>query len=176
MTVEFAYFGLAAAVGGTAFLLAGFWYVLPRLSRLPLPQALTPLLLLGAFRVNGLFFLVPGVASPAIPRGFAVPTGYGDAIAALLALASAITLRVRPSFGIALAWTYNILGLLDLANAFVQTALLGVQPSHLGATWFLPAINVPSILVAHVLMFILLVRATVRSGEPLTPYQSAQKV
>jgi hypothetical protein len=157
-TIELAYFGLCAGISGLVFLLAGIWYALPRLSSLPLAQALIPLLLVSAFRVNGLFFLVPGVASPDIPQAFAVPTAYGDAAAAVLAVVAVFSLRSQAGLGLVLAWIYNIVGILDLLNAFVQTAINGVQPSHFAATWFLPAINVPALLTAHVLMFILLVR------------------
>jgi len=74
LSIELAYFGVCTLVSLVVFFMVGFWYVLPRLSALALPAALTPLLLFSAFRVNGLYFLVPGVASPDIPRGFALPT------------------------------------------------------------------------------------------------------
>ena len=156
--VELLYYALSVAVNAVTFLLIGLWYVLPRVSSLPLPRALTSLLLFSAFRVNGLFFLVAGVVAADIPKGFAVPTAYGDAAAAVLALLAAIVLRYRPSIGITLAWIYNVLGSLDLLNALAQVAIRHVMPVHFGATWFLPAINVPALVVAHVIMFVLLVR------------------
>ena len=159
LNVELAYYGVCVLVSAVVFLLVGLWYVLPRLTALPLPAALTPLLLFSAFRVNGLYFLVPGVASPDIPRGFAVPTAYGDAVAAVLAVVSALVLRYRPSAGIALTWIYGVLGSLDLLNAVAQVAIHGVVPAHFAATWILPTINVPALVVAHVLMFVLLIRA-----------------
>ena len=173
VTVKLAYFALAATGNAVAFLLIGIWYVLPYVSRLPLPRALTPLLLFSAFRVNGLFFLVAGIAAADIPKSFAVPTAYGDAAAAALALVAAIALRYQPSMGVALAWAYNVLGSLDLLNALAQVAIRGVMPAHFGATWWLPAVNVPALAVAHFLMFVLLIRA-LSSGErpraqPLRP-------
>lgn len=158
LSVELAYFGVCVVVSGIVFLLVGLWYVLPRLSTLALPAALTPLLLFSAFRVNGLFFLVPGVASPALPKGFALPTAYGDATAAIIAVVAVVALRLRPSVGVALTWLYGVFGLLDLTNAFTQVVIQGVTPAQLAATWMLPAINVPAILVAHLLLFILLLR------------------
>lgn len=158
-TIELTYFALSVTGNAVAFLLIGIWYVLPYVSRLPLPTALTPLLLFSAFRVNGLYFLIAGIASADIPKGFAVPTAYGDAAAAALALLAAIALRYQPSIGVALAWTYNVLGSLDLLNALAQVAIHRVVPAHFGATWLLPAINVPALVVAHFLMFVLLVRA-----------------
>ena len=154
LSVELAYFGVCVLVSIVVFLMVGFWYVLPRLSALALPAALIPLLLFSAFRVNGLYFLVPGVASPNIPRGFALPTAYGDAASAILAVVTVVALRYWPSTGIALAWIYGVLGSLDLLNAFIQ----GVMPAHLAATWILPTINVPALIVAHILLFVLLIR------------------
>ena len=158
-TVEFGYYGFCFLVSTIAFLLIGLWYVLPRLARLPRDAALAPLLLFSAFRVNGLYFLVPGVASPDIPKEFAVPTAYGDAAAAVLAIFAAIVLRYRLPGGIALTWVYGVLGSLDLLNAFAQVAIHGVQPGQFAGAWILPAINVPSLMVAHLLVFILLLRA-----------------
>ena len=164
LPIELVYFGLCVAVSAIVFLLVGIWYQLPSLLRLPLPAALTPLLLFSAFRVNGLYFLVAGVAAPDIPRGFAVPTAYGDATAAVLAVLSAMALRYRPTLGIALTWLYNVVGSLDLLNALAQVAIHDVVPAHLGATWFLPTINVPALVVAHVLIFILLARGRHAAG------------
>jgi len=153
---EMAYYGACTAVSALVFLVAGLWYVLPRLSRMPLASALVPLLLVSAFRVNGLFFLVPGVASPDLAAGFAVPTAYGDATAAFLALVAAVALRRGSRAGIALVWLYNIVGSLDLVNAIIQVAIHDVRPADFGATWMLPVINVPALVVVHLLIFRLL--------------------
>ncbi len=159
LSVELAYFGVCTLVSLVVFFMVGFWYILPRLSALALPAALTPLLLFSAFRVNGLYFLVPGVASPNIPRGFALPTAYGDATSAILAVVAVVALRYWSSAGIALAWIYGVLGSLDLLNALIQVVIQGVMPAHLAATWILPTINVPALIVAHTLLFVLLIRA-----------------
>jgi hypothetical protein len=50
------------------FALMATWYWAPRLARLPLEAALTPLLLLHLSRVLGLTFLVPTVVDPNFPR------------------------------------------------------------------------------------------------------------
>lgn len=158
LSVELAYFGVCFLVGLVVFLMVGLWYLLPRLSTLSLEASLTPLLLFSAFRVNGLYFLVPGVASPDIPRGFALPTAYGDAATAILAMVAVVALRYWPSAGVALTWTYGVLGSLDLLNALAQVVIQDVMPVHLAATWILPTINVPTLMVAHLLLFVLLIR------------------
>lgn len=158
LSVELAYFGVCFLVGLVVFLMVGLWYLLPRLSTLSLEASLTPLLLFSAFRVNGLYFLVPGVASPDIPRGFALPTAYGDAATAILAVVAVVALRYWPSAGVALTWTYGVLGSLDLLNALAQVVIQDVMPAHLAVTWILPTINVSALMVAHLLLFVLLIR------------------
>lgn len=158
LSVELAYFGVCFLVGLVVFLMVGLWYLLPRLSTLSLEASLTPLLLFSAFRVNGLYFLVPGVASPDIPRGFALPTAYGDAATAILAVVAVVALRYWPSAGVALTWTNGVLGSLDLLNALDQVVIQDVMPAHLAVTWILPTINVSALMVAHLLLFVLLIR------------------
>src|SRR5690348_14912863 len=75
------------------FALVAWRYWAPRLARLPLEAALTPLLLLHLSRTLGLTFLVPTVVDPGLPREFAVPAGYGDLTAAVLALLSILAVR-----------------------------------------------------------------------------------
>src|SRR6185312_12541685 len=69
--------------------------VWPVLRSRPRAEALRPLLTLHSFRFMGLAFLVPGVVSPDLPAGFAVPAAYGDLIAAMLALLSLLLLSSR---------------------------------------------------------------------------------
>jgi membrane protein required for beta-lactamase induction len=60
-------------------------YLWPWLKQRSLAEAVKPLLLLHAFRFVGVAFVVPGVVSPALQSGFAVPAAYGDLVAAVLA-------------------------------------------------------------------------------------------
>src|SRR6201985_2283245 len=82
-----------------------FW---PRLRQRQRPDALRPLLVLHAFRFEGLAFLVPGVVSPDLPAAFAHSAAYGDLIAAILALLSLLFLQRR--IGIAVVWVFNLWG------------------------------------------------------------------
>ena len=63
-------------------------YVGPALARLPIVQALSPLLLFHAFRYVGATFMTPSVMDPAVPDRFTVPGTVGDLLAAFLALAA----------------------------------------------------------------------------------------
>lgn len=115
-----AIFGLQVLMSFIGYVLIARLYVAPRLARLPLPAALTPLLLLHAFRHLGMVFLVPTVVGPALPAAFAVPAAYGDLLGALLALSSIMALRLRWALAIGLVWVFNLVGTLDLFNAFYQ--------------------------------------------------------
>ena len=119
----------------------------------PRAEALRPLLLLHAFRFVGLAFVVPGVVSSELPAAFARPAAYGDLATSLLALAAFATLRRPP--GIMIVWLFNIVGTVDLLNAFYQGDRLGVAiaPGLQGAAYFIPTALVPLLLVTHALVF-----------------------
>lgn len=141
-----------------SFTLVAAWYVMPMLTRRPLADALIPLLLFHSFRHIGLAFLIPGVTAEALDPRFAVPAAYGDLLAAVLALAAIAALRWQLALAIPLAWIFNIEGFLDLLNALYQ-GFRFTPDGHLGATYFIPAVIVPALLVTHVMIFILLLRS-----------------
>ena len=64
-------------------------------------------------------------------------------------------LRMEWPLAIALVWVLNIVGLLDLVNAFYQGLRNNVQ---LGAAYYIPTYVVPALLVTHAMMFAMLVR------------------
>jgi len=123
-----AIFGLQVLLSLAGYTLIARWYVAPRLAARSLPSVLTPLLLFHSFRHLGMVFLVPTVVGPALPPAFAVPAAYGDLLAALLALLATAALRLEWTLAIALVWVFNIVGLLDLVNAFYQGLRDNVQP------------------------------------------------
>jgi len=150
-----AIFGLQVLMSFVGYILIARFYVAPRLSALPLRVALIPLLLLHAFRHLGMVFLVPTVVGPALPADFAVPAAYGDLLAALLALLAIAALRMEWSFAVALVWIFNLVGTLDLINAFYQGMRNNVQ---LGAAYFIPTFMVPALFVTHAMIFAMLTR------------------
>jgi hypothetical protein len=119
-------------------------------------EALRPLLVLHSFRFIGLAFLVPGAVSPDLPSAFAHSAAYGDLIAATLALLALLSLPRRTGF--ALAWIFNVWGSADLLNAFFQANHAGLLPGQLGATYFIPTLIVPLLLITHVLVFRILLQ------------------
>lgn len=128
------------------------WYVHPLLQPLSLPAALRPLLLLHSFRYVGLMFLIPGVTAAPLDARFASPAAYGDLIAALLALTAIAALAVHRVGGIVAVWLFNVWGSADLLNA-VTRGLLFTDDGALGATFWIPAVIVPLLLVSHVYIF-----------------------
>jgi hypothetical protein len=131
-------------------------YIWPQLRLLQRSEALRPLLILHSFRFIGLVFLVPGVVSPDLPSAFAHSASYGDTVAATLALLSLVSLP--RSVGVVIAWIFNLWGSADLLNAFYQANSAGLLSGQLGATYFIPTLVVPLLLITHGVAFRILLR------------------
>ncbi len=158
---------LSIVMSTVSFTLIAVWYAMPALRSLPRASALAPLLLFHSFRHIGMAFLIPGVTAEALDPRFANPAAYGDLLAAALALAAVVALRSNFAFAIPLVWIFNIEGFLDLLNALFQ-GLRYTPDGHLGATYFIPAVIVPALLVTHVMVFVLLLRPDIdRSSQPV---------
>lgn len=151
-------FFICYTIAFLAFGLIAKWYLWPAIKDRAPKVALTPLLLYACLRVNGLMFLMPGLVSPDLPRAFAVPTAYGDLTAASLALLALWPLRNERAAAIPMIWLFNILGLLDLIYANVSTFKDHVDPTYLGVSYYLAALNVPAMIVVHVMVFAYLLR------------------
>ena len=131
-------------------------FIWPELRLRARAEALQPLLILHSFRFVGLAFLVPGVVSPDLPSAFARSAAYGDIIAATLALLSLLSLR--RGAGVIIAWIFNLWGTADLLNAFYQANHSGLTAGQLGATYFIPTLIVPLLLITHGLSFRILLQ------------------
>jgi hypothetical protein len=131
-------------------------YIWPELRHRERAEALRPLLILHIFRFIGLAFLVPGVVSPGLPPAFAHPAGYGDMIAAILALLSLLLLP--GTAGVAATWIFSVWGSADILNAFYQANHAGLLAGQLGAAFFLPTVIVPLLLITHGLCFRILLQ------------------
>ncbi len=156
------HFFISYAIAFLAFGLIGKWYVWPLIKDRALKPALTPLLLYACLRVNGLMFLMPGLVSPDLPGAFAVPTAYGDLTAVILALLALACVRFESALAVPMLWLFNTVGLLDLIYANISTFKDHVDPAQLGATYYLAVLNVPAMVVVHVLIFAYLLRPTTK--------------
>src|SRR6266436_2937528 len=104
-------FGIQFTLSLVVYALIGFWYVAPRLSKLPREVALVPLLWVHAFRIVGGTILAPGAVEAGVPMDFRVMVGYGDLLTAVLALVALVALRARVSVAIPLVWLCVVVGL-----------------------------------------------------------------
>ena len=106
--------------------------------------------------------------SPDLPSAFAHSAAYGDIIAATLALVALLSLP--GGAGVVLAWVFNVWGAADLLNVFYQANHAGLLPGQLGATYFIPTVLVPLLLITHGLAFRILLQhgheAVVRERHP----------
>src|SRR5262249_38342542 len=153
-----AIFGISVLMSFLASGLVTKIYIWPRLRLMERDDALVALVVPHTFRFIGLGFLVPGLVSPSLPQAFAAPAAYGDLVAALLAVATAIALPRGVSLATELAWLFNLWGTADFILAFYQ-GLFGarIDPGMLGAAFFIPTVVVPPLFIAHALIFWLLV-------------------
>ena len=140
-----------------AFMLIAQWYVIPALNRMNQKDALQPLLLLHSFRHIGLMFLAIGAVKYELPTAFAVPAALGDLTASLLAFLALISIRLRWSWAIFIVWIFNIEGTLDLFNA-VFLGIVSDAWNGMGATFWIPSVIVPALLVTHYIVFLILLR------------------
>ena len=134
-------------------------YVWPFIRAMPRLDALRLLAAFHAFRFLGMNFMVAGFVSAELSADFASEVGWGDLIAAILALTSMAALSWRWSIAVPMVWIFNVWGTLDLLNAYYVGATKIQNPGLFGAGIYIPALYVPLLLVSHALMFMLLVRA-----------------
>ena len=131
------------------------WTLAPWLDSLPQRKALFWLTVPHAFRHIGMVFLVPGVVAEPLPEGFAVPAAYGDLVTGLLALLALILLRKSWAGALALVWLFNVVGTVDLLNALRHVNVV----QGFGATWYIPTLFVPVLLVTHFMIFVRLLKS-----------------
>jgi hypothetical protein len=113
---------------------------------------------LHSFRFFGLVFILPGVVGN-LPTGFATFAAYGDFAAGLLAILALLTVRIRPLFWLFVV-AFNLVGVVDLIVDYYHAIQLDLPAiaGQLGATYAIPIIYVPLLMITHVLAFYLLLR------------------
>src|SRR6516164_7962750 len=163
-------FVLSVAGAFLASSVVAFIYVWPAVRVMPRYVALKLLAAFHAFRFFGMNFLVAGFVSPGLSSDFASKVGWGDLIAAVLALFSMAALSWRWSIAYPVVWIFNIWGTLDLLNAYYMGVTQLRDPGLMGAAIYIPALYVPLLLVSHVLIFSLLLNVkSVEQASPIHP-------
>ena len=152
-------FRIHLVLGYVPWLLCFGAYVWPRLSAMEPIAAHRAIATLHSFRFFGLVFIVPGVVGPNLPAGFATFAAYGDFATGLLAILALLTARLPQLF-----WpfvvAFNVVGAADIivdyyhGNQVDLPALAG----ELGATYAVPFLYVPLLMITHAAAFYLLVR------------------
>jgi hypothetical protein len=135
-------------------------YVLPRLKAVDTAEIQRAIAVLHSFRFFGLVFLVPGVVGANLPATFATFSAYGDLATGLLAMLALATFRMRPVFWIFTA-AFNLVGAADILIDYYHGTQVGLPElaGQLGATYAIPILFVPVLMITHAVAFNLMARA-----------------
>lgn len=164
-------FQIHLGLGYVPWLLCFGAYGWPRLKAMDPIAAHRAIATLHSFRFFGLVFLVPGVVDPRLPADFTAFAAYGDFATGLLAMAALLAIRIRPLF-----WTFvgafNLVGAVDILVDYYHGNQIGLPAlaGQLGATYAIPILYVPILMITHVAAFYLLARpqmaARILHGKP----------
>jgi hypothetical protein len=145
-------------LGYVAWLLCFGAYIWPRLKSMDRVEAHRAIATLHSFRFFGLVFMLPGVVGN-LPAGFATFAAYGDFATGLLAILALLTVRIRPLFWLFVV-AFNLMGVVDLIVDYYHAIQLDLPAiaGQLGATYAIPIIYVPLLMITHVVAFYLLLR------------------
>jgi hypothetical protein len=151
-------FRIHLVFGYVAWLLCFGAYIWPRLKSIDRVEAQRAIATLHSFRFFGLVFVLPGVAGN-LPAGFATFAAYGDFATGLLAILALLTVRIRPLFWLFVV-AFNLVGVVDLIVDYYHATQLDLPAiaGQLGATYAIPIIYVPLLMITHVVAFYLLLR------------------
>ena len=153
-------FNLHLVLGYVAWLLCFTAYIMPRLKAMEVVAAQRAIATLHSFRFFGLVFLLPGVVGPNLPAaGFAAFAAYWDLATGVLAILALLTVRIRPLFWLFVA-SFNLVGMVDLILDYYHAVRIGLpaMAGQLGATYAIPIIYVPLLMITHIAAFYLLLR------------------
>ena len=157
-------FDIHLALGYVPWLLAFGAYFWPRLKAMSPVEAQRAIATLHSFRFFGLVFLVPGVVGANLPASFASFAAYGDFATGVLAILALLAARIRPLF-----WTlvagFNVVGAADILIDYYHGVQIGLaaMAGELGATYAIPIVYVPLLMITHVAAFYLLARPQLRT-------------
>ena len=169
-------FRLRLVLGYLAWLLCFGAYIWPRLRSMDRVEAQRAIATLHSFRFFGLVFILPGVVGN-LPAGFATFGAYGDFATGLLAMLALLTVRIRPLFWLFVV-AFNVVGAVDLIVDYYHATQLDL-PAHageLGATYAIPIIYVPLLMITHVTAFYLLARPQPTAARVLAGYSAASQI
>jgi hypothetical protein len=143
-------------------------YVLPWLRSMDRVEAQRAIATLHSFRFFGLVFIVPGVVGPNLPADFATFAAYVDFATGVLAMLALLTVRIRPLFWLFVV-AFNLVGAADIMIDYYHGNQVGLPAlaGELGATYAIPIIYVPLLMITHVVAFYLMVRPQPKAARAL---------
>ena len=152
-------FQIHLVLGYVAWLLCFGAYVWPWLKSMDPVAAQRAIATLHSFRFFGLVFLVPGVVVPNLPASFTAFAAYVDFATGLLAMLALLTVRIRPLFWLFVV-AFNLVGTADLIINYYHAVQIGLPAvaGEFGATYAIPIIYVPLLMITHIVAFYLLVQ------------------
>jgi hypothetical protein len=152
-------FQIHLVLGYLVWLLCFGVYVLPRLKSMDRVEAQRAIATVHSFRFFGLVFILPGVVGSNLPASFASFAAYGDLATGVLAILALLTVRIRPLFW-AFVVAFNLVGVADIVLDYYHATQVGLPAlaGELGATYAIPIIYVPVLMITHFVAFYLLLR------------------
>ena len=169
-------FRIHLVLGYVAWLLCFGAYIWPRLRSMDHVEAQRAIATLHSFRFFGLVFILPGVVGN-LPAGFTTFAAYGDFATGVLAMVALLAVRIRPLFWLFVV-AFNVVGVVDLVVDYYHATQLDL-PAHageLGASYAIPIIYVPLLMITHVAAFYLLARPQPTAARVLAGYSAAFQI
>jgi len=151
-------FNLHLVLGYVAWLLCFSAYVWPWFKSMDQVAAQRAIATLHSFRFFGLVFILPGVVGN-LPASFATFAAYWDLATGVLAMLALITVRIRPIFWLSVV-AFNLVGAIDIILDYYHAVQVGLPAiaGQLGATYAIPILYVPVLMITHGVAFYLLLR------------------
>jgi hypothetical protein len=151
---NFTIINLQALTGTIAIILGFKYWIHPRISKLPINEALLPLVFLNTFRYLGLSFMAKEQFYDGFPQDFLTTVGLLDFTTAILAIISFVALKNKWRFAILLVWIFNVVGFGDLITAFPQFFGLKLYDQDLGFIWLMFITYGLAAFLSHIYIFI----------------------
>jgi hypothetical protein len=166
-------FNMHLVLGYVAWLLCFRTYLWPRLKSMGQVEAQRAIATLHSFRFFGLVFILPGVVGN-LPASFATFAAYWDFATGVLAILALLTVRIR-AFFLVFVVAFNLVGVIDLILDYYHATQVGLPAlaGQLGATYAIPIIYVPLLMITHVVAFYLLLRPQLKTVRAFAGHAAA---
>jgi hypothetical protein len=167
-------FQIQLVLGYVVWLLCFGTYGWPRLKAMDRVAAQRVIATLHSFRFFGLVFLLPGVIGPRLPTDFATVAAYGDFATGVLAMLALLSVRTRPLFWLFVV-AFNLVGTADLIVDYYNAIQVNLPAlaGELGATYAIPIIYVPLLMITHIVAFYRLARPQPKTAPALASAAAA---